>query len=226
MLIKLLYSPYNLLLWAISKQVLPPDSVIICAKIIPEKKEIQEDKQVKIVIDEEAGIDRQITQTLISIASYIAIETKVDIKTTTTKLMEGFTEEWMLHDFSVVNQKYEQIMQINEQNILHPVTMGLAALSRMGIIGGDPLVYIGEDSQNIGDFVIKGKNTQEQIRSFFSVITNTFGESNAKKIEKTLADEWEKQRAKMGDIYGFIFQGYDFASELSSYNSSNNLQNS
>jgi hypothetical protein len=132
-----------------------------------------------------------------------------------TSIAEQFTADWLMSDLVNMNSEYMQsIAGISTSNIVHPISLALDILNKLGVIGGDPLIYVGSDDMAHGDFIFNGQNTQKQIASMFIVIKQIFGENNAQALLLQLQQQWQKQIKYFGEHYGFRLYDYDFV-ELS-----------
>ena len=218
MFIKMIYAPYNLMRWAQIKNMLPIDTTLICSTLLPEVADTTEDALIKIALSEDFNGSKQFTQTLVCIAYYLTQHTKqhqaLDILV--ANIAEQFTAEWLMSDFVNMDAKYmRDIAGISTKNIVHPISLALDILNKLGVIGGDPLIYVGSDNMAHGDFIFSGQNTQEQIKSMFTVIKQIFGEDNARILSLQLQQQWQKQINYFGTRYGFKLYDYDFDEILS-----------
>lgn len=212
MSIKMIYAPYNLVRWAQMQNMLPKDAKLICATLLPEIADTAEDGLVKIALSENFNSSKQFTQVLVCIAYYVAQTTGQKLDLLISSIAEQFAAEWLMSDLVHTDTEYMQnISGIFRDSIVHPVSLALDILNQMGVIGGDPLIYIGSDNMVHGDFIFSGQNTQEQITCMFAVLKPIFGEDKIQLMLSQLQQQWQQQINYFGVQHGFRLNNYDFA---------------
>jgi hypothetical protein len=184
--------------------------MIVCASPPRHNSDIQDDNDIRFVVDQANDEERQFTQAIVGMSCYLASvknEKMEDIIASTTK---QFSQEWLLNDISNDCDDTRFILAIDTKYIVHPIVTALFVLHSMGVVGGDPLVYIGAKDMAFGDFIFSGKNTQEQIDTMLKCICHVFGKDMLPDFCNKCNAAWESERQRFGDKYGFVLSGYNF----------------
>ena len=211
-----MYAPYNFLRWACFNKLIPNNVSLVCSNPLLDKKDIQDDGDIKFVVSQDSTDEDQFTQAIVGISSYISGIRDVPIPTIATEMISRFTSEWMMGDFTDTDKdEINYILRIDYTNIVHPIATAIFVLNGMGVIGGDPLIYIGNEEMASGDFTFTGETTQQQIHTMMCSVERVFGIDIMPDFVNKTASRWNEQRIKTRDIYGFSLADYSFCKKAS-----------